>query len=164
VNDNASVAAEIATWISSIISPINGFLSSVWVCYGLDIYVLQQGHWILSSENSFQHAGGASGEILPNQTALVWVAKTIVPRCLPKKFWGCIPESATVAGLWGSGILLASITAAAVWITPFTGGTSQESYVPGTYSAKHEQFIAFAGVLADNIPGSQRRRKPGVGI
>jgi hypothetical protein len=83
---------------------------------------------------------------------------------LPKKFWAGFIADGLVDGLWSSAQLIALASAAVAWVTPFTGATSSEVYTPGTYSEKHEEFISFVGFIIDNIPGTQRRRKPGVGI
>ena len=164
VEPNASQGDEIATWLESVYSPILAATSTLWVAYGLDIYILQAGHWVLSEERAFNHAGSGQGDFTMYQAAAVIVGRTIVPRCLPKKFFAGMLEGNITNGYMIAGLVLSMITAGAAWITPFTGITSQAEYIPGTYSEKHEAFIAFVGCLVNNCLGTQRRRKPGGGV
>ena len=164
VEANASLAVEIATWLAGVYTPIDSYISNQFVIYGLDLYILQSGHWVLNSENAFNHAGGSNTEFSPYQVAAVLVARTIVPRCLPKKFFAGFTEGAIDSGSLVTGALIALAAAGSAWIAPFTGGTSAKEYTPGTYSDKHEEFIAFNGVLVNLFTGTQRRRKPNVGI
>jgi hypothetical protein len=50
-----------------------------------------------------------------------------------------------------------------LWITPFVGATSGETWTPGVWRRIATAFKAFRDGVVRNIPGYQRRRKQGVG-
>lgn len=131
----------------------------------IDRWVLEQpgtlGKWSYVKEQAYTKVGGSSGDMLPNQMAVVAIGIT-PSRRRGKKFVPGIVEAAQNQGILDSGSVTIFTTFAQVYTDP-------ASAVPGTplhcgvCKADGSDFLEFSSFRLDRLLGTQRRRKPGVG-
>ncbi len=107
--------------------------------------------------------GLAIGEALPDGIALVVRAATGVAKTMARKFIGGFVESAVNAQAWETNVLADALLYLIAWFEGPPDGARE--YTSGVFSTRDQDFVPFTeeGAVSD-IPGYQRRRKPGVGI
>lgn len=149
------------------------YLANLWVAwqpilhttvnfYQYEIQRLISGAWTTIEVASLAVPGTATGDPMPNQSAIVLIAKAAGRRLIGKKFFGAISEAYGSAGVmtvtwlgYAGQILLA-------WITPMVL-LSGASLFPGILD-KTSTFRPFVGGFVSSLLGTMRRRKPGVGL
>lgn len=106
--------------------------------------------------------GAASGESLPTQSAWVLIGRTATKRVMAKKFLLGVSEAGQNAGVatGGSPVALANIAGFIYASTYSMGGTA---LTPGAWGRRHGFTPTITATVSPFI-GSQRRRKPGIGI
>lgn len=137
-------------------------LKNVVTFYGFDLYNWDGNEWQPMTAEVYSKVGTvASGDYMPLQVAAVLVAKTTQKRSFGRKFLAGFVESQIADGAIISAALTTLATVAANWIAPITVGSS--TITPGLWT-KDNTFVTFIGAVVDVLTGTQRRRKPGVGI
>ena len=128
----------------------------------LELQVRNGSSWDPFDEAPFTKVGSGSGEAMPNQVAVVLIAKTAVKRGIGRKFLSGLNESMiSNNALYGTAITAFGL-AVADYVSLYTtenGG----SFAPGIVTKDH-QFHLFVSGFVSALIGSMRRRKPGQGI
>lgn len=106
---------------------------------------------------------GGSGDMLPNQVAPVMVANTTRPKSRGRKFLLGLVEAATAESDLVSAALTALGTALAHYIADETISAGNDLIV-GVLREGVNQFLDFTDGEANSLVGTQRRRKPNVGV
>lgn len=120
------------------------------------------GHWVPIHEGSFSHGGTIGLDSLPSLVAGVILGIAPGYRHVGKKFFGPIPESMATGSSLAAGAAAAAAAILLAYITPATsilGSTLDPGVVDKTGT-----FHAFTGGVVSSLLGTQRRRKPGIGI
>jgi hypothetical protein len=104
-----------------------------------------------------------SGGVLPFMDAAVAVARTLRPRSRGRKFLPVFTEDAQD----NTNLLVPAIADVADFVADYVDwinvGT-QSDLIPGVPSTVTGTFLPFHDGFADEVLGSQRRRRPGYGI
>jgi hypothetical protein len=106
---------------------------------------------------------GATTEIAATGVCAVITAFTNVVRVHGRKFFGPLVETVIDAGYLNSTVMTGMAGVITLWITPFTGTVSGETWAPGVWQRLTGTFKTFRDAVIRNVPGYQRRRKAGVG-
>lgn len=149
-------------YISSIFTEVRTILASSAVTTTIEYQDLVDGEWVTWGEEECVWSGTASGDPLPNQNALVLIAKGAAKWATGKKFFSGLAESQIVGNSMINDAVIAAAAALLAYITPYTGQISGD-HVPGILN-KDGEFVPFVGGLVSSLIGSQRRRKPGNGM
>lgn len=149
-------------YISSIFTEIREILASSAVTTTVEYQELTAGEWVTFGEEECVWSGTGSGDPLPNQNALVFIAKGISKWSTGKKFFSGLAESQVVGNSLINDAVIAAAAGLLAYITPYTDGISGD-LVPGILN-KEGTFVPFVGGLVSSLIGSQRRRKPGNGM
>lgn len=154
--------AEIATYFdglfsSALMSKISAaWFSSRWILEFPDL----TGHWGYLREHSYIKAGTYSLDMMPQQTAAVVVGITDSRR-RGKKFIAGIGEGWQSGGVIAGDLVTALDGFGAAWIAGLTSGIG--THLAGVCRHDGTQFRAFTGYRVNQVLGTQRRRKQGVG-
>lgn len=151
-----------AAYMSSLMDAIPPLATTIVHFYGYEIQEWSNPHWIPMDEISLDEDGEQSGDTLPNQSALVLIAKTAGIRGVGRKFFSGLAESQQNAGVMVVGVATALASLLAAYITPFEG-IGGGTITPGVLD-KTNSFRPFVGGFVSSLIGSMRRRKPGVGM
>jgi len=169
--DDNTVCSAIEGYIEDILSAVNGQVASA-VTTILD-YVHEvewnavSGVWetkrLVGTVEPSESFSGAS-ELLPWQNAAVLTANTLRPKTRGRKFIPAFTEGMSDGDSeWTSTALAGLATALAAYIADETISAGNDLIV-GVPSTVDGQFYPFTDGEVVDIVGSQRRRKPGVGI
>src|SRR5512136_1431482 len=109
-------------------------------------------------------AGTFSGPAqLPNQLALLAVARTEVNRRMGKKYWGGFTASDLTNGEWAVVLVEHGVLALAAYaVDSFVGHST--IFRPGVWDRVHSEFSKFTTATVYANPAVQRRRRQGEGI
>lgn len=154
---------DLTAWVESMYTVIVGIMPSTLEFIDLDYFNVTQASPMGVDFWPALTAGTGGNETEATGVAAVITAFTTLVRTRGRKFFGPIVEAAIDVGLLNSTTMVALASVMALWITPFTGGTSGETWTPGVWRRIALAFQAFRDVVVRNIPGYQRRRKQGVG-
>lgn len=150
-------------YIQGILNPILPLLATVVTFNSREIQELNQGIWQTVHDDAISYTGSAANfDPLPNAVAFVYIAKTLVQRVVGRKFWSGIAESAATGNTVTVGALAAMVSSFAAYIAPWTS-LAGSTFQPGVVD-RSGVFQAFTGGFVSSFLGSQRRRKPGVGM
>lgn len=165
---NSVVLTAIQGWVenlydnfdSSVHSTValSDVLVSKWLWSALDLW--HTGEFVGQEVLADIFASG--GDMLPHATAAIVTGGTADPLCVSRKSFPGFAEG-TQAGSEVAAVSLVDLAAAAVaWLTDqtLTGADFLVPGVPAKGGVWQELLVATVG----SIMGSQRRRKPGVGI
>ena len=164
--DSVAITA-MTNWIESIYTPILPQLEStgtfdtgaVDVVSGLGVVLRSLG--VISPTLVPTNVG----ELFPHGVAPMIRVLTITPRVWGRKFLPLYTEATAIEGFLGAAEIVNLVLAGVAWADPFDDPVAGDTWVPGVISAKQLDFEPFSGtVIVGNVPGYQRRRKPGVGI
>lgn len=128
----------------------------------VEFYKRDSGHWVPLDVVPSTSSGLATGEQLPNQVAAVLVAPTNILKVRGRKFIAGLSVSAMNGGRWSSGVMAILADMLATYINTYAG--PYNDIYPGLWSTKSNTFFPFTSGYVDSVPGSQRRRKIGVGV
>lgn len=136
-------------------------ISSRWVT---SRYIIEEpdagGHWVYNHEVPWVIAGVNAADALPNQMAAVVVGVT-ASRRRGKKFIYGITEAGQVGGVLASSPLFVLGQFATKYAAGITvGGVSA---LAGVCKPDGTNFLEFTSARVNQIMGTQRRRKQGVG-
>ncbi len=151
-----------AAYLASVFDPLRGLWANT---VHTDSYVIQDWQppdWITTYETTFSKVGSVSSDALPNAVALVILGKALGKRVFGKKFFSGINEGAVASNTLIAEAVTIAVQVLAAYITPFTG-IGGGTLTPGILT-KTGVFKPFVGGILSAFVGSQRRRKPGVGI
>lgn len=131
--------------------------------YGFTVHIWNDGlgKWQWSDEGVLNIAGTEAGEALPYQVAAVILAYTNFGKHIGKKFLGPISEADQSGGTLTAGAIADLQAFADIWGAAQT--VNGKVFTPKIMDALHNTQ-SIRKVVANSILGTQRRRKPGVGI
>lgn len=138
-----------------------GLITSQWTTYSYDVYQWDGNEWQPQATQPYTKVGTGSGEYFPLQVAAVVLGKTGIKRTFSRKFWSGFTEAQGNAGQLVAGAISTLVTFGANWISSITVGTSVLQPVLWT---KNHTTANYTGAVVDGLTGTQRRRKPNVGI
>jgi hypothetical protein len=127
-----------------------------------ETYVPVAGDWILEDQHVLAISGAEGTDYLPNAVALVIEGIASGSRHIGKKFFSGVAEGFTSGNVL-TGAAVGYIASALLGYISPCYGLSSGSLTPGVVD-KNFQFHPFVGGVVASLLGSQRRRKPGVGI
>lgn len=130
--------------------------------YSYEVQTWNTPNWVPKDIVSIDATGDQTGDQLPNQSAVVLIAKSAGIHGVGRKFLAGLSETQQVAGTMIAGIAVDLALVLANYITPFTG-IGGGTIIPGVLD-KTGTFRPFVGGFVSSLLGSMRRRKPGVGI
>lgn len=161
-NDDAK--DDLAEWVDDMYVIAGAIMPTSLVFVDLDFYNLTEDEPLGTLSWPTMTTGtGASNEIAASGVAAVLTAFSSIVRVHGRKYFGPICEAFVDAGFLNSAVMTGMASVIALWITPFTGGTSGETWAPGVWRRAISGFAAFRDGVVRNVPGYQRRRKSGVG-
>lgn len=162
--DDDDAKADLAEWVDDLYTEIVGMFPSDLTFEDLDFYNLtSEAPMGTLSWPTLTAGTGGTTEIAATGVAIVITAFTSIVRVHGRKFFGPVLEAMVDAGYFNSTALAYVASCIAVWITPFTGSTTGETWTPGIWRRVAESFAQFRDAVVRNIPGYQRRRKANVG-
>lgn len=100
---------------------------------------------------------------LPNQCSAVMTAATALPKTRGRKFFPAFGEDSQVGGILTSGVLTLMANALANYLADEEISTNNV-LEPGVTRTGVDAFRPFTSGVVNDIMGTQRRRKQGVGI
>lgn len=130
--------------------------------YEYEVQAFIGGSWVPQDVVALNLDGVQTGDVLPFQNAIVFIAKAAGLRAVGRKFLAGIPEANTNSGVLAGSMISAAANFLAAYITPFTG-IGGGTITPGILD-KTGTFRPFVGGFVSSLLGSMRRRKPGLGI
>lgn len=151
------------TYLSSVISPLTPYLMNTVSFTSREIQELNQGIWQTVFDDPISYVGQSSTQDqLPNAVAFVFIAKTLVQRVVGRKFFSGLSEQWSNGNQVVGAAIAALASSLAAYLGPWTslGGST---FAPGVVD-RSGVFQAFTGGFVSTFLGSQRRRKPGVGM
>lgn len=156
--------AGVSTWLTSLYDT-SGLLGSLSTDLHFDRFYLEHltpaEEWIYSAEATISLTGEAASARLPNQLAAVVIGIT-PSRRRAKKFIPGICNSDVVEGVLQSGIVAYLENFGDTWKDGFNDGDND--WITGVSGPTPLGFISLTGIRVDPYVGTQRRRKPGLGI
>lgn len=155
--------ADMGAWLNSFYTVFNGGIVND-LAY-IDIVVRNRSLNVELGTTAWPTltVGGSGSNIMAAGVSMVITAYTLVNKVRGRKFIGAMHDLNIVDSLFTSAAVANMVTAAATWITPFTGAVSGASWTPGVVD-KTNTFRGFREVVVRAVPGYQRRRKQNVGI
>lgn len=139
-----------------------GLWRNTMTLYEYEVYRWDGNEWQTSTTQAYSKVGtNPSDELLPHQSASVLVGKSAKKRTFGRKFWPGPLESQQSDGTLAGATITALAGVAAAWLQGYTSGAV--TLTPGIWT-KALDIIGFTSAIVDSIIGSQRRRKPNVGI
>lgn len=166
---NADVIHSIEDYVEDILTAVASYLKSTITTNPMEVSAVVwdavQGIWEVSrsiGQGSITWPGTSTGQLLPNQVAPVLLANTGRPKTRGRKFIPGFVEDSTEASTLNSGAMTALGTALNHYIADEMISVGNELIV-GVPSTVTGDFESFGAGDVNDIIGSQRRRKPGVG-
>jgi hypothetical protein len=150
-------------YLGTVLQPVVGVLQNTVTFSGFELFELSPSGWGTIADVPLTYTGAVTtSEQMPNQVACVWIAKTLGRRVVGRKFWSGLSELFSVVNAMTNDGVLAFAAGFAAYIAPWTslGGSI---FNPGVTN-KNDEFFPFVGGFVSSFLGSQRRRKPGVGM
>lgn len=149
-------------YLTDVLDPICQCLAGVILYTDFEFYVPSGDDWILTGAGPLASGGQEGGDYLPNAVAIVLEGIAAGSRHIGRKFFSGVAEGFTSGNVLTGAAVGYAATALYHYVTPYSpfGGGS---YTPGTYDKNHVFHPFVSGIVA-SLLGSQRRRKPGVGI
>lgn len=160
---NGTAKADLAEWVDDIYTEIVGALPSTLSFEDIDFYNITDDEPMGTESWPTLTYGTGSSEVSATGVAYVITAFTNVVRIHGRKFFGPAIEAAVEGGVFDATTMAYLASVILVWILPFSGGTSSDTWTPGVYSRLTTLFHEFRDAVVRNIPGYQRRRKQNVG-
>jgi len=162
--DDDDCKEDLAAWLEDFYTPFLGALPDNLAFIDIDYYNMSTDTPMGTLGWPTLTAGSAgTTEIAASGVAAVITAFSYSVRHHGRKFIGPVHEAAIDAGVLNAATMAALATMLAVWVTPFVGDTSGETWVPGIWSRLSGSFLNFRDAVVRNVPGYQRRRKANVG-
>jgi hypothetical protein len=152
-----------AEWLEAMFTPIASIIINTVDNQDNEIFSWSGTDWVLVGSFRSEVGGSATtADILPRQVAAVIIGKTATPRSQGRKFIGGLVNSVQSAGQLTDAARSTLDDFALAWTSPFTG--TAHGLNPGVFHALTHAIIPFVGRRVDQILGTQRKRKHGVGI
>lgn len=166
VTDGGSDAEAVllsAEWFQAMYTTIAADITSTVDNSNNDVFTWNGTEWVLAGlwHGSFTGTNTTS-DALPRQMAAVVIAKTTTKRVQGRKFIGGYCEDSGAGGQLTTAVHGRLEDFGNIWTAPFTG--TAHGLQGGVFHKLTSTFIPFIGYRADQIMGTQRRRKHGVGI
>lgn len=157
-----TVHGVVSDYISSIFAPIGNLLTSLLNYNSIEYYRLLGSSWDPIMEEQFGLSGIGTGEAVANLVSAVLIGKAPGKRHMGRKFISGLLEGPVSGNALVTSAMTAFTQAAAAYITPVTT-TNGSVLAPGVVD-KMFAFHAFSTGWVSSLLGTQRRRKPGLGI
>ena len=156
------VTSDLQTWVTSLYGCITSVVANNVNIYAVDTSDFVSNDWGVQETHAVAWAGAHNHNALPYQVAAVVIGKTSVKRVMARKFLpGFVIDMVTEDRL-STEAYSAAQAFAATWLGAPLAHNS-ESYTPVTWGKKHG-FQEINSTRADQVYGTMRRRKLGVGI
>lgn len=163
--DSATVVEMIGYWMAEYLGWTLIVTSASFTYFAYDVFLWDTGDddWYLVAEVGIgEGQGQADTSYNANQDAAVLIARTGDGTNPGKKFIPAIADGGMVNGVLTGDMLDDLANVLAWWITVFDAGP--DNLTPVIISKIGHIIHPIVGGVVDLIIGSQRRRKPGVGI
>ena len=162
---DTDAAATMQGYVAAFCDAAKGLIDSSFQFYGCDVYkYISNNVWQLILETGLSIAGtNGSTDSLPHQIAAVLVGRTQNGRSRPKKFLPGVVEGVSTGTGWTSAALLILAQVLLAWISDYTDSITNITLHPVCHR-KGKTDLDIIGGRADNVQGTQRRRKIGLGI
>lgn len=124
-----------------------------------------EGKWVLARDlgtETFDEQPESLDTSMPNQMAAVVTALTKTPKRRGRKFLPGYAENTATEGILETAVVTALTAFASEYIDSITTLANVE-FVAGVVAEAADAFSAFYAAEVNNVMGTQRRRKPGVG-
>lgn len=155
--------ADVADWLTAMYHT-SGLMALLSNKLRYDHFVvevpLSDGKWVYNYEGALAYTGEKTDNYLPQQVAAVVVGITSSRR-RGKKFISGITESSAIDGSFITEFQTALQAFGDAYILGIPGGSNP--WFSGVCKKDGSEFIEFSAVRVDQLLGTQRRRKPGVG-
>lgn len=151
-------------WITAMYTPVLSILSNAFTLKQFSVSRYDTVNHVFETEEfgSINIAGTDQAEVLPLQNAAVVIAYTGVKRMIGKKFLGGLTSGTIDGALLASGAVVALGNFAAKWLEGVV--VNQVTLLrPSLFRKETGVFYEPTIMKVDNLIGSQRRRKIGVG-
>lgn len=167
--DDNVVAGAVEDWLDTILQPLDEWMSDT-----LSINQTELNEMVWDEEEEVWEVDRFVGtldptatfaetnELLPYQNAAVLVANTGRPKSRGRKSFGGLTEIAQDAGILVPSLLTNMATALNWYLSDETISAGNE-LISGVASTVTGLFLPFTDGIVNDVMGSQRRRKPGVG-
>lgn len=149
-------------YLGPIYNAIRSILSNVVETQYYEILIPDAGHWVPFQQVTFVKVGAEGTDYLPNAVAAVLLALAPGFRHVGRKFFSGIAETHTTNNSLTSTGLSYAVTALAAYLAPV--GVGDGSVLNPGIIDKTGTFHQFTSGVVASLLGSQRRRKPGLGI
>lgn len=149
-------------YMSSLFDTLDGMVHTSVSFYQYELQEWTSPSWVPFDLIDVTEAGTGTGDVLPNQSAIVLIGKALGLRHIGRKFLSGIPEAAQDAGAIAGLYIAGAAALLLAYVTPFTG-IGGGTITPGIKD-KNNIFRPFVGGVVSSFLGTMRRRKPGVGF
>lgn len=149
-------------YLNPIYTAVNPFLGSAVVTETFEIFDQSGSTWYSRGEFAFSTGGGSAGEQLANAVAAVLIGRVPSHHGVGRKFFSGLAETAVSGNALITSALSAFAAACVLYVSPITTANGS-SLAPGIVD-KNDAFHMFLGGFVSALLGSQRRRKPGIGV
>lgn len=167
VNSDAGLApgsAAVAAWLTALYDT-SGLLGSLTTALHFDRFYVEWldslFKWIFTSEGTLDLTGEAASDRVPNQIAAVVVGIT-PSRRRGKKFIPGITEEDVTGGVLQSTLVAYLENFGDTWIEGLNDG--EATWRSGVVKKNSSDFLDFVTFRVDPYVGTQRQRKPGIGV
>lgn len=163
--DNDDVLADIATIVQTIYDHVKPAITGNQSDRDISAQNLNNSELLGTTSWDASWQGTATGDELPATVSPFSLFRTGLSRRLGKKYWGVTTEAVQTDGaITLSAAQTGLANAIAAVIGGFTGGTTSNVYVVGTYNENlTPAFVPFNEAVYRGNLRQQRRRYPGVG-
>lgn len=160
----AELLTDMPAYLTGFYTPLLTMLSTVWALYGWDLHRwnASASTWDFVIAGTVTLAGGNGTDALPTQCAAVLVAYTLTKRVFARKFIAGMTDQSVIANVLVPSAIICLTNSLVFWMSDFTA-PSAKVYSPVT-QIQSNAFVTFSQAIVDNIAGTMRRRKAGVGI
>lgn len=158
------VVADIVSEISAVYAGLEPAVTNLQTGQDISVQNITQGLVFGAEAFNPSFDGTLTGDTAPPTTSIYSYFRTGIPRRVGRKFWGIVTE-----GHQNNGVITGTITnlltlLGANFIGGFTGTTTGNTYLYGTYNEnKSPQFAPFTQGVTAAVLRVQRRRQIGHG-
>lgn len=153
--------ADLLEWVEGMYSSLENILANNLGADNLKVINVSQDLIEYDGEWPTWEGGQSADDFLPHGVAAVITAATDHVGTRARKFIPCLLESCQTEGYWTVPTMELLAVYATIWSSVWTG-TYGSIWLAGVQE-KGATFWTLADAIVRNVPGYQRRRKPGVG-
>lgn len=160
---------QMTAWMNTVWNTIKAVLSTDCKVYGIGyagatigLPLTDPKVWGATTVYPMNVTGQDSGDFTPSQTALVLIGRTSVKHVIGRKFIVGLTETGIQYALPTSTVQTAALNLGGIMYAS-TYSMDGTALTPGVWGTKHG-FTPTQSVTLSQYLGTQRRRKPGIGI